>query len=224
VFNNKDKELDCALCLIKRFKLRWFTQPYYSATETKTETMITTSFIMVILATLSLIHLQTTAQDPAIPSECLKPVGYDCSFYKRCLEYYHECIIVEQIAAPKCEEYKQIEEQFSSKGKEWSEKVRSCLQLQTARHILARYGSNFTCHNIESKFFSDHVPCYIKTNVPTLPFGFCSLDMSDKALVIKHGYTVLFSKNIYQVTYVGMVLWYCVILGKLFTFVGGSVS
>lgn len=140
-----------------------------------------------------------TTCGPPIPQECLNPSGNDCSFYNNCLERYQQCTFVETIAEPKCQEYADLEKNLSSDGQKWSQYVRPCLQKMIAQNVLAKYGQRFTCDSVEKAFFDAHVPCYA-SELPGLPYGFCSLGIGDEASIIRHAKDIFVEAHFYEAT------------------------
>jgi len=87
----------------------------------------------------------------------------------------------------------------------WSRYVRTCIQKTIGADVLQKYGTDFTCQQVEDTFFNGHLPCYLSKETG-LPRGFCSLPLSDQMKIMEHGISIWFSKHWWETTKSGALL------------------
>nr|XP_002157500.2 uncharacterized protein LOC100210727 [Hydra vulgaris] len=119
-------------------------------------------------------------------SNCNKPTGKDCSWYKNCLEKTIPCGsrgYALNYALSYCNKYEANLHKFSLKGRMWVAAVKKCLQVKLAFLLQSKVKGKLNCAFIKQYAFHSHLPCYVDpTGFGT--YSFCSLSVKDKYQVV----------------------------------------
>jgi len=96
-----------------------------------------------------------------IPSHCYDPPGQTCQWYPECLEKRHPC--PKQNYAMKyahhfCSKFGDQYKKFTSRGKQWIDGTRKCLQ-RVLVPFLNR--SKIECDDLKKEAFDSHTCCYL---------------------------------------------------------------
>ena len=115
-----------------------------------------------------------------LPEKCYSPDGRDCSWYRDCLEKKHPCAghqadYAIKFAEKFCLLFIDNYNSFSSKGQQWVDGVRKCLQVTLVPMIRPYF--NGDCEDIKKEAFDSHAPCYVNPGfgVPSM----CDLSCGD---------------------------------------------
>lgn len=109
-------------------------------------------------------------------SDCSRPTGTDCGWYRTCLEDKITCGssgYALKYADHFCNQYERNLNKFSPYGKKWVSAVKKCLQQKLAPYLDDPY---VKCSTLKQVAFQSHVPCYVK---PASGISFCSLPWKD---------------------------------------------
>lgn len=114
---------------------------------------------------------------------CYNPSGKDCTWYAKCINKKHPCPFdnyAMQYANYFCEKFGNDYNTYSTKGKQWIDRTRKCLQ-----RILVPFLDNFTtCPKLKQAAFDSHTCCYLAGKECT-PVGerhlpsICDIPLSD---------------------------------------------
>ncbi len=122
--------------------------------------------------TVFLLFISSIFSEPS--RQCEDLIG-NCEYYS-CIEEKKHCGhkgYLEAFGLKYCLKFHENEDQFCPYGKEWLEKVRSCLMVS-----VGEFPENTSCKNFKKMAFQSHVPCYLST-------GFCELSMKEKKKIFK---------------------------------------
>ena len=109
--------------------------------------------------------VQTVQQQ--ISPDCYAPSGKTCRWYRHCLEQRHSC---EQSSSPYaiafaehfCLRFDKMYGTFSTKGQQWIDATRKCLQVAMVPLLNSTWSP--TCKEIRNFAFASHSPCYVSSS------------------------------------------------------------
>ncbi|KXJ11702.1 uncharacterized protein LOC110243329 [Exaiptasia diaphana] len=106
-----------------------------------------------------------SATPTTLPPQCFSPSGATCEWYRNCLEKKYPCedttnAYAIRYAEKFCNMYNKNRYLFSSKGQQWVDAVRKCLQVSLVP--LLRPWRSPSCQEIRRAAFDSHTPCYLR--------------------------------------------------------------
>lgn len=88
-----------------------------------------------------------------------------------------------------------MDSKLSKDGAAWAKTTRKCIQQKISDKVLMQQGANFSCDDVSTTFFDEHIDCYLNGGT----ISFCSLSPSDKVAIVSHGASIFFSDRIWKV-------------------------
>ena len=115
-------------------------------------------YTILILLSIGMTQVNSLVQ---LPSTCYDPPGQTCQWYPKCLEVRHPC--PKQNYAMKyahhfCSKFGDQYEKFTSKGKQWVDRTRKCLQRVLVPFLNQ---SSIECDDLKKEAFGSHTCCYL---------------------------------------------------------------
>lgn len=126
--------------------------------------------------------LQASSNQVKIDSWCYKPHGRDCLWYQNCIQKRHPCLnnnYAMTYAHYFCKKFGEDYASYSSKGQQWVDGTRKCLQ-----RVLVPFLDNFkSCEDLKQSAFDSHTCCYLAgskcTPATETAVSICQVPFSD---------------------------------------------